>query len=100
MRMNKDKVLEYCTKELRVSPEEAERLFKKVSKYEDIYSEFLSWIDNRKYTNGIIVEDYSSEQIHELAPSLSGIGVYNFMVTLRDNPELAREIIQSGFKTQ
>ena len=98
--MNKDKVLEYCTKELRVSPEEAERLFKKVSKYEDIYSEFLSWIDNRKYTNGIIVGDYSSEQIYELAPDLSGIGVYNFMVTLRDNPELAREIIQSGFKTQ
>lgn len=98
--MNKNKVLEYCTKELRVSPEEAERLFEKVSKYEDIYSEFLSWIDNRKYTNGIIVGDYSSEQIYELAPSLSGIGVYNFMVTLRDNPELAREIIQSGFKTQ
>ena len=98
--MNKDKVLDYCTKELRVSPEEAERLFKKVSKYEDIYSEFLSWIDNRKYTNRIIVGDYSSEQIYKLAPSLSGIGVYNFMVTLRDNPELAREIIQSGFKTQ
>ena len=98
--MNKDKVLEYCTKELRVSPEEAERLFKKVSKYEDIYSEFLSWIDNRKYTNRIIVGDYSSEQIYKLAPSLSGIGIYNFMVTLRDNPELAREIIQSGFKTQ
>ena len=88
--MNKDKVLEYCTKELRVSPEEAERLFKK----------FLSWIDNRKYTNRIIVGDYSSEQIYKLAPSLSGIGIYNFMVTLRDNPELAREIIQSGFKTQ
>ena len=98
--MNKNKVLEYCTKELQVSPEEAERLFKKVTKYEDIYSEFLSWIDNRKYTNEIIVGDYSSEQIYELAPGLSGIGVYNFMVTLRDNPELAREIIQSGFKTQ
>ncbi len=98
--MNKDKVLDYCTKELRVFPEEADRLFKKISKYEDIYSEFLNWLSNRNYIDGIRVESYSGKQIHELAPNLSGIGVYNFLVTLRDNPELAREIIQSGFKTQ
>lgn len=92
--------LNYCKQELKVTANESERLFGKVSKYEDIYSEFLNWLDNRKYINGIKIEGYSSEQIHILAPNLSGIGVYNFMVTLRDNPELAQKIIQSGFKTQ
>ena len=98
--MCKNTVLEYCIEELQVSPDEAERLFKKVSKYEDIYSEFLNWLSNRDYIDGIRIENYSSEQLHELAPNLSGIGVYNFMVTLRDNPELAKEIIQSRFKVQ
>lgn len=98
--MNKEKVIEYCIEELKVTPSEAERLFEKVSKYEDIYSEFLNWLDTQNYTDRIKIADYSSKQIHELAPNISGIGVYNFMVTLRDNPELAGEIIQSGFKTQ
>ncbi len=98
--MNKDKVLEFCIEELLVSPGEAERLFRKVSKYADIYSEFLNWINSREYIDGVKVAGYSSEQIHELAPNLSGIGVYNFMVTLRDNQELAEEIIQSGFIVQ
>ena len=53
-----------------------------------------------KHIDGIKIGDYSSEQIHALAPDLSGIGVYNFMVTLRDEPKLAKEIIQSGFKVQ
>ena len=98
--MSKNTVLKYCVEELQVSPSEAERLFKKVSKYEDIYSEFLNWLSNRTYTDGIRIGGYSSERIHELAPNLSGIGVYNFMVFLRDNPELAGKIIQSGFKIQ
>ena len=99
--MNKDRVLTYCVDELKVSPDEAKRLFEKVSKYEDIYLEFINWIDSREYLDdGIKIEDYSSKQIHALAPNLSGLGVYNFMVTLRDNPELAKEIIQSGFSVQ
>ncbi len=98
--MQKNKVLEFCTKELQVSPREAERLFMKVSKYEDIYSEFMNWLDNREYIDGISIRNYSSRQIHALAPRLNGMGVYAFMVTLRDNPGLAKEIIQSGFKVQ
>lgn len=98
--MNKSKVLKYCADELKVDPNEAERLFEKVSKYEDIYLAFLSWLDTRNYTDEIKITDYSSKRIHELAPNLNGIGVHIFMVTLRDNPEFARKIIQSGFKTQ
>ena len=98
--MDKNRVFKYCTEELKVSLSEAERLFKKVSKYEDIYSEFLNWLDTHNYASEVKIAGYSSRQIHELAPNLSGIGVYNFMVTLRDNPDLAQEIIQSRFRTQ
>ncbi len=66
--------------------------------YEDIYSEFESWLNNREYTDGVRIENYSSEQIHVLAPHLNGIGVYNFMVTLRDNSELAKKSSSLGLK--
>lgn len=40
---------------------------------------------------------YTAKTIHEIAPQLVGIGVYNFLVTLRDDPEGAKEIIDEGF---
>ena len=94
---------EYCIKELQVSTEEAERLCKKVSKYTDIHNEFLNWLSKRNYDtidSPINIGGYSAKDIHEIAPNLTGIGVYNFLVTLRDNPSLAKEIIDFGFITQ
>ena len=96
-------IKKYCIDELQVSTEEAERLCAKVSKYTDIRDEFLNWLSGRNYDmidTPMNIAGYSAKAIHEIAPSLTGIGVYNFLVTLRDNPALAKEIIASGFTVQ
>lgn len=76
------------------------KLFSKITKYEDIAKEFCRWLEvrNYDYDNQIEIGGYSAKKIYEMAPILDGIGVYNFLVTLRDNPEEAARIINEGFK--
>lgn len=75
-----------------------EKLWQKVSKYEDILQEFLRWLEVREYAeDGVEVEGYRAREIYEMAAKMDGIGVFNFLVTLRDEPEVARGIIEEGF---
>jgi hypothetical protein len=78
----------------------AARMEKKVSKYEDIRKEFEFWIMNKTYNkdNPLTVGGYSAQDIYNLAPFMDGLGVFNLMVTLREDPAKAKEYIESGFK--
>ena len=73
---------------------------KKVSKYEDICKEFEYWINNKTYNadKPLVVGGYTAQDIYKLAPFMDGLGVFNFMVTLRENPAKAKEYIDGGFK--
>ena len=73
---------------------------KKISKYEDILKEFELWIEHRNYNteNPLVVGEYTAQDIYNLAPFLDGIGVFNFMVTLREDPVKAKAYIDGGFK--
>lgn len=76
-----------------------EMLMKKVMKYDDIKTEFGKWLETRKYGEAMVeVNGYTAGRIHEMAPMLDGIGVFNFLVTLRDNPGEAQRIIKDGFR--
>ena len=74
-------------------------LVEKISKYDDIKDEFLRWCKQQSYDfeQPIKSGDYTAKEIAELAPMFSGIGVYTFMVTLRDKPEQAKQYIEEGF---
>lgn len=74
-------------------------LTKNLVKYKDIYEEFLYWIENRdfNFTNAVEIEGYTAKRISEIAPFLDGSGVYNFLVTLREEPEKAHEYIRNKF---
>ena len=78
----------------------AERTEEKVSKYEDIRKEFEFWISNKSYIteNSLVVGGYTAQGIFKLAPFMDGLGVFNFMVTLREDPIKAKEYIDGGFK--
>ena len=78
----------------------ATRIVKKLSKHEDICAELEAWIINRNYStdNPLIVGGYTAQDIHNLAPFMDGLGVFNFMVTLREDPVKAKEYIDGGFK--
>jgi uncharacterized membrane protein len=78
----------------------AARTENKVSKYEDIRKEFEFWIKNKTYNtvNPLVIEGYTAKDIFNLAPFLDGLGVFNFMVTLREDPAKAKDYIDGGFK--
>ena len=65
----------------------------------DIAEEFAEWIQEGvdTYRDGIAVEGYTAKQIKELAPFMNGVGVYNFLVDLRERPDIAKGYIAEGF---
>lgn len=78
-----------------------EMLIKKITKYDDILQEFMQWLEVRSYEHvQVVIDGYNAQKIYELAPQLDGIGVYNFLVTLRDEPQEAQAIINEGFITK
>ena len=96
------KILTYFIEVKKKTPTVAMILAKSLEKYDDIKNEFYYWIENKNFEcdDPINVNGYTAKDIHEMAPQLDGAGVYNFMVTLRDKPEKAREIIDNGFSTK
>ena len=93
-------IMEYLLNEKHLSRVIAELTEKNVSKYEDIRKEFELWLKNRTYNadNPLVVGGYTAKDIYNLDPFMDGVGVYNFMVTLRDDPAKAKECIDDGFK--
>ncbi len=93
------KITTYLIQNKKMTPVVAMVLTKSLEKYDDIKKEFCYWIENDSFdcNNPLIINGYTAKQIHEIAPHLDGPGVYNFMVTLRDKPEKAKEYIDNGF---
>ena len=92
-------VKDYLIDELKVNEVVGKKIFSDVSKHNDIYNEFTKYLVQKKYDleNAISVEGYTALDISKLNPSFSGIGVYNFLSSLRNNPEWAKEQIAKGF---
>ena len=93
------KITTYLIQDKKMTPVVATVLAKSLEKYDDIKNEFIYWIENNSFEcdNPLSINGYTAKRIHEIAPHLDGVGVYNFIVTLRDKPEQAREYIDKGF---
>ena len=80
-------------------PEVAAKIVSPLAKHDDIRAELETWIATREFPrdNPLTVGGYTAEAIFKLAPFMDGVGVYNFMVTLRERPENAKRIIAEGF---
>ena len=93
-------IMEYLLNEKQMTEVVATRTEKKVTKYDDIRKEFEFWIENKTYNteSPLVVGGYSAQDICKLAPFMDGLGVFNFMVTLREDPVKAKEYIDDGFK--
>jgi len=94
-----DKIIEYLISIRRQKPEVAAKIVSPLEKHSDICTELEYWIERQAFPQDdpLTIEGYSAEAIAKLAPFMDGVGVYNFMVTLRERPDNARKIIAAGF---
>ena len=93
-------IMDYLLNEKQMTAVVAAKTEQKISKYGDIRKEFEFWIANKTYNtdNPLVTGGYTAQDISRLAPFMDGLGVFNFMVTLREEPEKAKRYIDEGFK--
>lgn len=96
-----DKIKQYLVEKKKVSEIVADILIAKIAKHDDILKELEKWFASESYDfeNPLSVEGYTAKSISELNPKFDVIGVYDFMVTLRETPQKAQEYIKDGFCT-
>ena len=93
-------VHDYLVKEKKNSLVVANLIGEQVCRYEDIKNEFLKWLKQRNFDfdNPLNISGYTAKDIASMAPVMDGVGVYTFMVTLREEPDRAKQYIEEGFK--
>jgi len=94
-----EKIKSYLINIRNQKPEVATKIVAPLEKHRDICGELEVWIERQEYQQNdpLAIEGYTAETISKLAPFMDGVGVYNFMVTLRERPVNAKKIIADGF---
>jgi hypothetical protein len=94
-----EKIINYLINERNQKPEVSTKIASPFERHDDIRAELEKWIDQKAYTqdNPLTIEGYTAEMISNLAPFLDGVGVYNFLISLRERPDTAKRIIAEGF---
>ena len=95
-----EKIIDYLVNERNQKPEVAAKVSSSFERHDDIREELEKWIDRREYPqeNQVTTCGYTADAISKLAPFMDGVGVYNFLITLRERPENGKRIIAEGFK--
>jgi hypothetical protein len=93
------KIIEYLINARKQKREVALKIALPFERHDDIRDELENWIDRQDYEQDspLMIEGYTAEMISKLAPFMDGVGVYNFLVTLRERPENGKRIISEGF---
>ena len=94
-----EKIINYLVNERNQKPDVAAKIATPFERHSDIRAELEKWIEKQEYPNinPITVEGYTAEMISNLATFMDGVGVYNFLVTLRERPDNGKRIIAEGF---
>jgi len=94
-----EKIVNYLVNVRKQKQEAAVKIASSFERHDDIRIELEKWIERQEYTkdNPLAIEGYTAEMISKLAPFMDGVGVYNFMVTLRERPGNGKRIIAEGF---
>ena len=92
-------IRKYLIEEKKMSAVVAERTILKLEQHPDISSELEKWIADRTYESNrpVSVEGYTATDIVKLAPFMDGVGVFTFLVSLREQPDKAKAQIAAGF---
>ena len=95
-----EKINNYLINERNQKPEVAAKIVAPFEAHADIRAELEAWVETQQYPqdNLLTIEGYTAEEISKLATFMDGVGVYNFMITLRERPDNGKRIIAEGFK--
>jgi hypothetical protein len=94
-----NEIISYLVNVCKQKPATAAKIALPFDKHDDIRAELEKWIERQEYKrdNPLTIEGYTAEMIARLAPFMDGVGVYNFLITLRERPDNAKRIITEGF---
>ena len=94
-----ESVREYLLTEKKLPDIVVDMTVSSLQRHHDILCELKLWIESRKYETSkpVTVEGYTASDIAELAPFLDGVGVFSFLVSLRERPDEAKKYIAEGF---
>jgi hypothetical protein len=88
-------------KETGMSDKRTEKSVGKLKKYGDVFKAFHSYIMSMEYPETPVVEGYSPKSLHEeVGDKLSPVGVMNYMIYLREEPEDALKDLKAGLPTK
>lgn len=90
-------IIDYFVNEKHTTSVVANVLTKTLIKYDDIKEGFVYYLKHRKYPEYPEISGYNPKQISDIQPELDAAGVFQFLVTLRDNPLKAEEYIKNNF---
>lgn len=77
----------------KVAKDEAEH----IAQYPDIAFEFIETSSSGEYGTKVTAAGYTAQKVKEMAGDrLSHIGVYNYLITLRESPEWGIEMLNKG----
>jgi hypothetical protein len=96
----KEEIMYYLVQRLELSKAWAQEIYERLAYYPDIYEEFYKFIQTGMYPqNGIVVEGYTAKYLAANYP-LTGIGVYNYLIYLREKPAEALSDLRAGLPRQ
>ena len=84
---------------LSMRPDSADGLLTMFARHPDIAAELKNYIQTGSFPteNAIRAENYTAQEIAAMAPHLKDVGIYVFLISLREDPVGAKEVIAEGF---
>jgi lysozyme family protein len=95
----KEDIVKYLTMETNQNPDRAEEQYNGLAIHTDILKEFHIWVTTKHYPDekegAVIIQGYTAKKLAEKTRgNLSPLGVYNYLISLREEPEEALKILK------
>ncbi len=95
-----DKLLVFLTSK-GMTENRSQEVIVKLKRHEDIFNEFVKSIQGDKFIynedSPVFVENYTAASLKKIVGGkLSDLGVYNYLIYLREKPEEAKENLAKG----
>ena len=95
--MMREQIFEYLVEKENQTPKLASQMCDKFEKHPDIMKELVEYINTEMFTevNPVTVEGYTAKMLKETT-YLKPVGAFNYLIYLRNKPEIALDKLRKG----